>query len=286
MGVGLMQLLDIHLGRPVTRGALTAFPLWNGAAVASRGYDASSADLTVEERAGHAVVAELLVTNNGGRPALILEGELLEGGQQHRVAARSTVINPQETQVLQVRCVEEGRWSSGRSHVRTGRRAPISVRAAHEQHRTWQRVRDLEARHGGGGTHFLGDALASADEQAAHLVEGLKPLPFQSGVQLCIAGQPVQLEIFDAPRTLATVWDALLHAAAIDALTAAPIATPGRRARRFLERVRQLSDASKSDTDETSRLRRSPYAELTSLSWRGRTVHAVAINPRHELVAA
>jgi hypothetical protein len=103
-----MQLLDIHLGRPITRGALTVFPLWNGAAVASRGDDVSSADLTVEERAGLAVVTELIVTNNGRRPVLVLEGELLEGGQQHR---------------------------------------------------TWQRVRDLEARHGGGGTHFLGDAL-------------------------------------------------------------------------------------------------------------------------------
>lgn len=163
-GVQLMPLLDLHLGRPVTRGALTVFPVWNGAAVQSRGYDVSSAKLAVEERAGHAVVAELVITNQGQRPALVLEGELLEGGQQHRVAARSVLINAGESQVLDVRCVEEGRWSGGSGHVRSGRRAPMSVRAAQEQSGTWQRVRDLEARHGGGDTHFLGDALASADE--------------------------------------------------------------------------------------------------------------------------
>jgi hypothetical protein len=107
-------------------------------------------------------------------------------------------------------------------------------------------------------------------------------------VLLCIAGQPVQLEVFDSPRSLASVWSALLHAAAADALTSAPIATPGRRARRFLDRVRILSEGSNDDApdgaeDQTNR-RVSQYAELTSLSWGDRTVHAVATNPRHELV--
>jgi len=281
-----LQLLDLHLGRPVVREALTVFPIWSGTAVTSRGYDLSSAKLTVEERAGHAVVAELVVTNNGRRAALVLEGELLEGGQQHRVAARSTLIQPGETQVIEVRCVEQGRWSGSRTHVRTGRRAPLSVRAAQRQDRTWQRVRDLEARHGGGDTHFLGDALRSADEQATRLVGDLRPLPFQCGVLLCLAGQPVQLEVFDSPRSLASVWSALLHAAAVDALSCAPVATPGRRARRFLDRVQSLNETSHIGPHDPTGRRTSQYAELATLSWRGRTVHAVATNPRHELVKA
>jgi len=81
----LLELhLDLHLGRPLTRGALTVFPVWNGHAVTSHGYDVTSAKLVVEERAGHAVVAELVVTNTGTRPALVLEGELLEGGHSTR----------------------------------------------------------------------------------------------------------------------------------------------------------------------------------------------------------
>ena len=281
-----MQLLDLHLGRPVVRDALTVFPIWNGAAVTSRGYDLRSANLTVEERTGNAVVAELVVTNNGPRAALVLEGELLEGGLQHRVAARSMLIQSGQAQVLEVRCVEAGRWSGAREHVRTGRRAPLSVRSAQGQDRTWQRVRDLEARHGGGDTHFLGDALRSADQRAVRLVGDLRPLPFQSGVLLCIAGQPVQLEVFDSPRTLASVWSALLHAAAVDALSAAAVATPGGRGRRFLDRVRSLSQTSYDGTHDPTSRRASEYAELTTLSWGDRTVHAVATNPRHELVRA
>ena len=72
-----MDLLDLHLGRPVHRGALTLFPIWNGHAVSARGYDLADDRLGVEERAGAAVVAELVVTNPGHRPALLLEGELL-----------------------------------------------------------------------------------------------------------------------------------------------------------------------------------------------------------------
>ncbi len=281
-----MDTLDLHLGRPVVRGALTVFPVWNGAAVTARGYDLGSGALRVEERTGAPVVAELVVTNTGPRPALLLEGELLQGGQQHRVAARSVVIDSCASHVLEVRCVEEGRWSGGRGHARTGHRAPVSVRAAQAQQSTWQRVRDLESRHGGGETHSLGDTLAGVEERAAALVAHLVPLPFQTGVVLCIAGQPVQLEVFDSPRTLAAVWDAALRAAAVDALDAASIPTPGRRARRFLDRVRQLSTEPAVSKGGRSELRSSPYVELAGLSWRGRTVHAVATNPRHESLHA
>lgn len=91
-----MKLLDLHLGEPLHRGALSLFPVWNGAAVASRGYDLRTSDLDVSERAGSAVVGELVVTNAGKRPALLLEGELLEGGQQHRVCSRSVLIDAGE----------------------------------------------------------------------------------------------------------------------------------------------------------------------------------------------
>jgi hypothetical protein len=280
-----MATLDVHLGRPIVRGALTVFPIWNGRAVANPGYDLTTTNLTVEERAGAPVVEELVVTNAGRRAALVLEGELLEGGQQHRVAARSTIIPPGEAQVLEVRCVEENRWSGGRRHTRTGRRAPMSVRSAPMQNATWQRVRHLEVLHeSGGATHFLGDALRNTDESATRLVGDLKPLPFQTGVLIGVGGYPMHLEVFDSPKTLANVLPALLHAAAVDALTAEPLTTTGVRARRFVDQVRFVGE--RADDDERIAARRTPHAWVTTLAWRGRIVHAVGINPQHELVNA
>ena len=133
----MTQLLDLHLGRPLTRRGLTLFPLWNGGAVVKRGYELHSEQVRVDERAGAPVVGELVATNHGTRPAVVLAGELLEGGQQHRVAVRSVVIDGGAAVVLDVRCVEEGRWSGLRSHHRTGRRAPVSVRGADGQAAVW-----------------------------------------------------------------------------------------------------------------------------------------------------
>ena len=281
-----MPLLDLHLGRPLVRGGLTLFPVWNGAAVATRGYDLRSTLLTVGEHAGSPVVEQLVVHNSGDRPALVLEGELLEGGQQHRVAARSVLVGAGQSHVLDVRCVEEGRWHGVGSHVRAGRRAPVTVRAGRDQGEVWQRVRSLEQRYDASGTHSLLDATHRSQARAAASVAGLRPLPFTCGVLVGIGGQPAVLEVFDSPRSLAHAWDALVRSVAIDALAAAPLPTPGRRARRFLDRLPQAGLDAASAGVGTALRGETPYARLDALAWRGRVVHAVATNPRHELVAA
>jgi len=95
----------------------------------------------------------------------------------------------------------------------------------------------------------------------------------------------MQLELFDSPRSLASSWKALLQAAAVDAVGQQPVPTPGRRARRFLDRV-QMADKACVDTGGEVSRSSSPYGDLVSLTWQGRIVHAVATNPRHELVMA
>jgi len=277
-----MTLLDLHLGRPLARGALTIFPVWDGHAVPDQGYDLGGEHVTVAERAGHAVVAELVVTNTGSRPVLVLEGELFEGGQQHRVAARAVLVGAGASQVLDVRCVEQGRWSGAAGHARSGRRAPLSVRSALDQSQTWERVSRFEQRYRTSATSSLLEATRDADQQAAALVRGLRPLPYQGGVLLCLGGQSAQLESYDCPRTLAAVWDALLHAAALDALALAPVPTPGRRARRFLEQVGQLPLTGSAASVGQLLQGDGPQARIESLRWHDRVVHTVAVNPRHQ----
>lgn len=277
-----MPLLDLHLGRPLVRGSLTLFPVWNGRAVSARGYDVGSGGLVVSERSGSPVVGELVVTNTGRRPALLLEGELLQGGHQHRVTARSMVVEPGQPVVVPVRCVEAGRWSGVSSHVRDGRRAPTTLRAARGQAEVWQEVSRYEQRYARSDTSSFLDAAAPAQAAAQALVRGISPLPFQSGVLVGVAGQPLLLEVYDSPRTLAAVWDELLLAVALDALPGEPVPTPGRRARRFLDSVLTVRTSA---TDGQVR-GATPYARLDAAVWHGRPVHAVAVNPRHELVAA
>ncbi len=274
--------MEIHVGGPTVRGGLTVFPVFNGAAVNSRGYDLGGASITVEERAGAPVVGELVVTNRGARPALVLEGELLEGGWQHRVAAMTVLVAPGASAVIEVRCVEQGRWSGGGHHVRGGARAPVVIRAAGGQQQVWDRV----ARYGSSPTQSVLDTTRGRADAADDLVRGLRPCAFQSGVLVGVAGQPLLLEVYDSPRTLAAVWDGLLRGVAVDAVDAPPVETPGRRARRF---VRHLPDTSLDPVDGGCGMGfrgESSYMRVSELHWHGRAVATVAINLRHPLVAA
>lgn len=263
--------------------------MWNGGAVTRRGYDLRTNRLTVAERAGSPVVGELVATNAGPRPVLLLEGELLEGGQQHRVAARTVVVPAQGSVVLDVRCVEAGRWSGNDRHSRGGRRAPMRVRARSNpsQQEVWDEVGRVRHAYGAGPTASLLDATRSVEDAAAELVRDLRPLPFQSGLLVGIAGQPLLLEVFDSPRTLAHAWRHLLNAVALDAVGLPPVPTPGRRARRFLDRLGSVEATTGADAGAGRQLvGASPYAEVAMTTWSDRVLHEVAVNPRHGLVNA
>jgi hypothetical protein len=267
--------MELHVGSPVARGGLTVFPVFSGEARPASGYEIGMA-LQVEERSGTPVVGEVVVTNEGYRPALLLEGEILTGGRQHRMVTRAAMIEPQSSQVVEVRCVEEGRWSDDRGRLRHGGRAPVSVRAARDQREVWRRV----ARYGASPTKSLLESSAGRRAAAEDLVAGLCPVPFQSGVLIGIAGHPVWLEVYDVPGILAFVWPRLLGGLALDAVGAAPIETPGRRARRF---VRTLPTATPDATGRATA--RTHRTRLTALHWRGRAVQTVAVNRVHPVVA-
>ena len=285
-----MQILDLHLGRPRHRGSLTLFPIWNGRAVATRGYVLADGVVQVAEREGAAAVEQLVVTNPAPRPALVLEGDLLEGGQQDRVANRSILVPAGRAEVPEVSCVEQGRWHGGRSQQRTGRRAPLEIRAAsrHSQGEVWRRVEGYGQRYGSDATGSLRHPAERARHDAVSLVAGLEPLPGQCGLLVGLSGQPLLLEALDSPRTFRHLWSPLLKSVALDALQAtSDEPMPGRRARRFVERLGMaplaLNGAAGAGRSLTAR---TPYVDLRGLVWNDRAVQVAALNPRHQLVGA
>lgn len=84
--------MNLHVGNPVVLGAPTLFPVFSGGAVRGRGHGLGGGPLRVAERAGTPVVDHPVVTNRGPRPALPTEAELLPGGRQNRVVARSGLV--------------------------------------------------------------------------------------------------------------------------------------------------------------------------------------------------
>lgn len=75
-----MKVPQLHVGAGTSLGPLSIFPVWTsdpGSLGISTG---THAKVAVTELASGAQVSRLTVTNNGPHPALLLEGELLEGG--------------------------------------------------------------------------------------------------------------------------------------------------------------------------------------------------------------
>ena len=161
-----MVMPQLHVGRGAQVGPLTVFPVWASAPAPVGLVTGRAARVRVAEREGSPVVGELVVTNVGDRTALLVEGELLEGGWQHRVLQHDLVLAAAASMVAPVACVEAGRWHGGGGHARRARRASGSVRAALQvvapvarQQEVWRRVAGYDAAMGPSATSSFVDHL-------------------------------------------------------------------------------------------------------------------------------
>ncbi|MGY1810166.1 ARPP-1 family domain-containing protein [Blastococcus sp. SYSU D00669] len=288
-----MPTLDVrlHVGQGTHRGPLTFFPVWTDAATTTMDYSTgASARVEVAERPGSPDVGELVLTNREGRPVLLLAGELLEGGWQHRALATTTLLPSARPSVERVVCVEEGRWGGPTAHSRSARRAPVAVLSRLDgedaQQRVWARVRGYDAVAGPSPTGSLSERLDPTIGTAAHLTRGLAPLSGQHGVVIGVAGKPAWLEVFDTHEALVAHWPGLLQAAALDGLGRPAVRTSAALARSFAERV----EASRLTAGDKAGLGRRFAARgrvrVDGLRWQQRTVHLTATDLAHPLQEA
>lgn len=280
----------VHVGRGTTRGALGVFPVWGELDVA-RDYSTTLSAAQVTEK-DDPDVAALMVANTADRPLLLLEGQVLQGGWQNRMLARSLIVAPNDETAVGVVCVEAGRWNGQRQHADSQRRATTRVQAGlrsggDQQSEVWKRVSEYDARYGRNATSSFVEHANRAAERVGPLVLGLRPFPGQIGVVIAISGYPVSAELFDSPLTLAEQFSAIVAAAAMDAVERAAEVTPSRRVRRFIAgatnvRVQRTARAGAGSTHVGA----NDDASVSLLRWRGRDVHTSVLNPRHELIRA
>jgi hypothetical protein len=269
------------------------------------------------------VVGELVLKNQGAKPALLVAGELFEGGWQHRALNHDILLLPRQKLVASVSCVEHGRWHGATEQVRRSRRASMMVRSAQtiaddgdRQDEVWERVSRYDTAFGASPTAsyvdhlnrradpvidgegevqgsaqesvIAGEVQGSAQESViAAGILGIRALVGQRGVLIGLGGQPAFLEIFASPSGLRRHLPGLLEAAAIDASLLPAEQTPGRRARRF---AAQLANATMgpdvgADAGAGQALAsRSPGHDIRGLGWDDQLLHATVFNRRHHLM--
>jgi hypothetical protein len=321
MAVNLLMMPTLHVGQGTHLGGLSVFPIWTDAPIVSGLATGRAARVQVAEREGSPVVGELVLKNEGAKPALLVAGELFEGGWQHRALNHDILLVAGQQLVASVSCVEHGRWHGATAQVRRSRRASMMVRSAQtithgndRQHQVWERVSRYDTAFGASptasyvdhlnrraapfaaGDDGLGDAYgdgqaqeaeAAAAAELAARIKTIRALPGQRGVLIGLGGQPAFLELFASPTGLRRHLPGLLEAAAMDAALLVPEPTPGRRARRFAGLLADapIGDELRADAGAGHALAsRSKYHEIRGLGWNDQLLHATVFNRRHSMM--
>ena len=255
--MAIEQLERASVGRPITRGGVSLFPIYiHGGGGIDIG--ARPADVQITEQ-GSAEVPTITVTNSGQRPALLVEGETVTGGQQNRVLNVSVLVPGGATINVPVSCVEAGRWN-GRSAFERGRTfAPRRVRRvknmtvsdsvrrggtkSSDQGAVWNSIDyELDRLKVDSSTRAMqaSELLFEADNSLANAAQelaGIGPLPGQCGIVLGHGKRIVAAEIFATPELLAANWEALIRAALLDAPERIEGSPSVSRALRFVTRI-------------------------------------------------
>jgi len=310
MAMNLLMMPTLHVGQSTHLGGLSVFPVWTDAPIVSGLATGRTARVQVAEREGSPVVGELVLKNEGAKPALLVAGGLFEGGWQHRALNHNILLVPGQQMVASVSCVEHGRWHGATAQVRRSRRASMMVRSAQtishgddRQGEVLERVSRYDTAFGASATGSYVDHLnrraapevsddgqvqvSALEAEMAAGIKNIRALPGQRGVLIGLGGQPAFLELFASPTGLRRHLPGLLEAAAIDAALLDPEPTPGRRARRFAGVLVDAPIGDELGTDAgagRALASRSKYHEIRGLGWNDQLLHATVFNRRHHLM--
>lgn len=235
-------LAALEMGPPFAFRSLTVFPLG--------GPDGREPDhLTMDEALGRGAarvtevseggrVPELRFENRGDEKVLLVDGEELLGAKQNRVLNVTILVGGRQTVTIPVSCVEQGRWSwkspefsaaervqFSRSRAAKAAQVSLNLKVSgdprSEQGEVWE---SIAAKAFSLGVSSPTGAMSDIYDQAAGDLEAyrreLRPRPGQAGAVFAIAGEVAGMDLFDAPATLAKLWDKLVASYALDALEA------------------------------------------------------------------
>lgn len=250
-------LASIALAPPQMHQRLTIWPMRRrvGGAAAPDYLSLSEALTTgaclLDEVGEDGVVPKVHLDNRGEKPVLVVFGEELLGAKQNRIANASFLVAPRTCVVIDVSCVEHGRWSraektpfrAGEQIVSHAMRRKMHAKVAPslatggsfdaDQREVWSEV---AKRVRAAGAHAPSGAYQDYTNERrtalADMLESFRPIEEQIGFVAAIDDEVVGLEAVASPALLRALFSKLLRAYAIDAIEtkSANGPTPSQRA--------------------------------------------------------
>jgi hypothetical protein len=249
--------VEVALGDELMIGGLSVFPL-TGVRAAGPAYltgpEAFEAGVIQVSELDPPEVPSLAIFNLALVPILLVEGEMLVGGDQNRTMNVTVLCPPQVRTVVPVSCVEAGRWGKRRIVSASSKHAPGSLRAAKtanleprsegpssrrsDQRRIWDEVERQSTAHDVfSETSALDDVQEEIEERLAPELEKIRTVPGQIGVICAIGEQVVGLDLFDKPSTLERYLRGIIAGHALDAPARPSKADPIRAIEHFLAQI-------------------------------------------------
>ena len=197
----------------------------------------------------------LSVTNLADVPILLVEGELLIGGDQDRTMNVTVLCPPQvpDRRAGLVRRSGPVGIETGRCPPRTGMprdrcgppRRPTWSRGwatspsrRSDQHRVWDEVERQSIAHGvDSETSALQDVQSEVADRMADELDRIEPVSGQIGVVCTVGDEIVGMDLFDKPTTLETYLRGIIAGHALDAPASSADCDPIRAIERFLVQV-------------------------------------------------
>ena len=256
-----MQLFnkEVQIGEGFEIDGLSVFPI-TGVGLDAPPYltgpEALEAGLLSVSELDPPQVPLLAVSNLASVPILLVEGELLVGGDQNRTMNVTILCPPQETTVVPVSCVEAGRWGGAArrtmsaSHwhapgsLRSAKTASLGPRSADrtsrhsDQGTVWDEVERQSVAHGVvSETRALNDIQQETADRFQDRLESLTALPGQIGVVCAIGDQVLGLDLFDSPSTLDKYLRRIIAGNALDLTSEQSESSSLKAVEKFLARV-------------------------------------------------
>jgi hypothetical protein len=239
----LRALLDgLHCGAPVPLGPLTLVPLVGdicGPSVLTLS-EALAGGLVVTELDASGTVNRVRAHNPLDQPVLLLDGDELIGAKQNRVLNASVLLGPRSESVLDVSCVERGRWRWGSNQFRAEERTVQTTLRSHKAHRVarslfatgrydadqgavWRDVATITStRRATSKTGSLSDVLAADRARIDASVEAIAAVPGQVGLATVHGADLVGVDLLGSPELYARCHERLVRGLAAEALLRPP----------------------------------------------------------------
>ena len=242
---------NLSIGTPVVVGGMTIYPVVDESAPKYAtdevdGFAESLADgsLKVTELGEqNSSYTSLQLINNSKEPVLVMAGEVVRGGRQDRIFTEDLIVPPDSgPMVVQVHCVEQGRWSDAAATFSYGGRAELALRDATKggQDATWATIAAMNSERGGTATGAY--IAASGAEMLAYRQTLRSAIEEQHQVVGAVIAQGdtiMHAEIFGNPQLAAVGRATMLDGYARDAVAmeVEDISPDPEAAARYLQRA-------------------------------------------------